>query len=129
MWKRKISVCFLHTSDSMIWIPCHRIGKFSCFSHCSPFERGIISKGSLFGCTFWNKLWNRLHWHVFWKNYKYLSRTITTAKMELFVGLVSSFQPLTNFTKNPSISAMGILIAPKGTLKFWQVIKLSIADL
>ena len=29
--------------------------------------------------------------------------------MELFVELVSGFQPLTNFTKNPNIGAMGFL--------------------
>ena len=32
--------------------------------------------------------------------------------MELFVALVSSFQPLINFTKNPNIGVMGILNAP-----------------
>ena len=30
-----------------------------------------------------------------------VSRTIATAKMELFVALVRSFQPLANFTKTP----------------------------
>ena len=34
------------------------------------------------------------------------------AKMELFVALVSSFQLLTHFTKNPNIGAMGFLNAP-----------------
>ena len=29
--------------------------------------------------------------------------------MELFVALDSSFQPLTKFTKNPKIGAMGVL--------------------
>ena len=38
--------------------------------------------------------------------------TIATAKMELFVALVGSFQPLTNFAKNPNIGAMGVLNAP-----------------
>ena len=52
----------------------------------------------------------------------YVSRTIATAKMELFVALVSSFQPLANFTKNPNIGAMGVLNAP-------LVIKLSTAEL
>ena len=32
--------------------------------------------------------------------------------MELFVTLVISFQLLTNFTKNPSVGAMGVLKAP-----------------
>ena len=36
------------------------------------------------------------------KKHRDLSRTIKTAKMELFVALVSSFQPLSSFTKNPN---------------------------
>ena len=38
-----------------------------------------------------------------------ISRTVATPKMELFVALVSGFQPLTNFTKNPNVGAMGVL--------------------
>ena len=38
-----------------------------------------------------------------------ISKTIATTKMELFVALVSSFQLLTNFTKNPNKGAMGVL--------------------
>ena len=38
--------------------------------------------------------------------------------MELFVALISSFQPLTNFTKNPNIGAMGVLNMP---LEFYNV--------
>ena len=38
--------------------------------------------------------------------------TIATAKIELFVALVSSFQLLSNFTKIPSIGTMGVLNAP-----------------
>ena len=34
--------------------------------------------------------------------YRDVSMTIETAKMELFVALVSNFQPLLNFTKNPN---------------------------
>ena len=56
--------------------------------------------------------WNRLHWQVFWKKHKDVSKAIKTAKMELFVALVSSFQPLISFTKNPNIGVMGILNAP-----------------
>ena len=48
----------------------------------------------------------------FLKKHQDVSRTIATAKMELFAALVSSFQPLTNFTKNPNIGAMGVLNAP-----------------
>ena len=36
----------------------------------------------------------------FLKKYGDVSKTIAAAKMELFVALVSSLQPLTNFTKN-----------------------------
>ena len=48
----------------------------------------------------------------FLKKLRDVSRTIATAKMEFFVALVSSFQPLTNFTKNPNIGAMGFVNAP-----------------
>ena len=34
------------------------------------------------------------------------------AKMKLFLPLVSSFQPLTNFTKNPNIGTTGVLNTP-----------------
>ena len=46
------------------------------------------------------------------KKNKVVSKTIITAKMELFVALVRSCQPLTNFTKNPSIGAMEVLSTP-----------------
>ena len=48
----------------------------------------------------------------FLKKHRDISRTIMTAKMELFVALVSSFQPLTNFAKNPNIADMGVPNAP-----------------
>ena len=48
----------------------------------------------------------------FLKKNKDISRTIATTKMELFVALVSSFQTLTNFTKNPKIGAKGVLNIP-----------------
>ena len=41
-----------------------------------------------------------------------VSRTIPTAKMELFLELVTNFQLLTYFTKNLSIRAMGVLNEP-----------------
>ena len=47
----------------------------------------------------------------FLKKHRDVSMTIATSKMELFVSLVSSFQPLTNFTKNPNIGAIGVLNA------------------
>ena len=48
----------------------------------------------------------------FLRKHRDISRTIGAAKMELFVTLVISFQLLTNFTKNPSVGAMGVLKAP-----------------
>ena len=63
---------------------------------------------------------NRLHCKVFWKKKQHrdVFRTIAAAKMELFVGLVSSFQSLTNFTRNPNIGTMGVLNAP---LEYYNV--------
>ena len=43
------------------------------------------------------------------KKNKDVFKTITAAKMELFVALVSSFQLLTNFRKNPNIGSRGDL--------------------
>ena len=57
-------------------------------------------------------------WEGFFKKLRDLSRTIVKAKMELFVALVSSVQPLTNFTKNPNIGAMGELNVP---LEYYNV--------
>ena len=54
----------------------------------------------------------------FLKKHRDLSRTIATATMDLFVALVSSFQPLSNFTKNANNDAMGILNA---SLKYCNV--------
>ena len=54
------------------------------------------------------KLWNRLYWKVFWKNTD-VSRNVAKVKIKVFVALVGRFQPLTNFTKNPNIGAMGVL--------------------
>ena len=48
----------------------------------------------------------------FLKNHKDVSTTIATAKMEIFVALVGSFQPLIYFAKNSSIGAMGVLNVP-----------------
>ena len=52
------------------------------------------------------------------KQHKDVSTTSATAKMELFVALVSSFRPLTNLTKNPNIGAMEVLNAP---LEYYNV--------
>ena len=48
----------------------------------------------------------------FLKVFRDASRVIATAKVNLFVALVSNFQPLTNFMKNPNMGAMGVLNAP-----------------
>ena len=45
------------------------------------------------------------------KKQRHVFKTMATAVMELFVTLVSSFQPLTNFTKNSNIGAMGVVNA------------------
>ena len=54
----------------------------------------------------------------FLKKHRDVSRTIATAKMKLFMALASSFQPLTYFTKNPNIGAIGVLNAP---LEYYSV--------
>ena len=54
----------------------------------------------------------------FLKKHKDVSRTTLTAQMKLFVALISSFLPLTNFTKNPNIGAMEVLNAP---LEYYNV--------
>ena len=46
------------------------------------------------------------------KIHRDLSRTIATSKTELFVALVSSFQLLTNFTKNFVLCVTGALDLP-----------------
>ena len=43
------------------------------------------------------------------KYYEEYCRTIVTAKIELFVVLVSSLHPLINFTKNSIIGVVGVL--------------------
>ena len=55
---------------------------------------------------------------MFSEKNKDVSRVILTAKMELSVALVGSFQPQTNFTKNPNIDAMGVLNVP---LEYYDV--------
>ena len=43
------------------------------------------------------------------KTHMDIFRTNATAKVEFFVALVISFQPPTNFKKNPNIGPMGVL--------------------
>ena len=54
----------------------------------------------------------------FLEKHRDVSRTIARAKMELFVVLVRSFLSLSNFTKNPTIGAMGVLNA---ALEYYNV--------
>ena len=46
------------------------------------------------------------------KIHRDVSKTIATAKLELFVTLFCSFQPPTHFTKNLNINAVVVLNAP-----------------
>ena len=41
-----------------------------------------------------------------------VNKIIGTAKIKIFMALVGTFQPLTNFTKNCNIGAMKVLNAP-----------------
>ena len=54
----------------------------------------------------------------FLKKPRDVSRTIVTGKMELSEALVSRVQPLTNFTKNPNVGAIGVLNTP---LEYYNV--------
>ena len=47
----------------------------------------------------------------FLKKHRDVSRTIATSKTELLVALFTSFQPITNFTKDLNIADMGVLNA------------------
>ena len=97
-------------------------GKFPycCFTNSQLQNQKIfvfLSYESLFAYTYWNKLWNRLHHMVtlegfLKKIHKVVSKTIATAKLELFVTLFSSFQPLADFTKNLNMNAMVVLNVP-----------------
>ena len=52
------------------------------------------------------------------KKHRDVSRTTETPKMELFVTLISSFQLLTNFTKNSIVGVTGVLDSP---LEYYNV--------
>ena len=47
----------------------------------------------------------------FLKKHRHVSTTIATSKTELFVALVTRFQPITTFTKHLNIGHMGVLNA------------------
>ena len=53
----------------------------------------------------------------FLKKHRDVSRTIAVAKIEFFPASVSSFQPLTNFTKN-TLGAMGV---PNAPLEYYNI--------
>ena len=55
----------------------------------------------------------------FLKKHRNISRTIAKVKIELLVALVCSFQPLTNFTKNLNVGAIGVLNTP---LEYYNVL-------
>ena len=59
---------WVRTFDSMAWIPCFKIDKFSYFYGLSslPLNVTLISKSP--HLTVRIKLWNKLHWKFFWKN-------------------------------------------------------------
>ena len=122
MQKRQISVLFLHTFDPMAWIPCSKIDKFSYFYHPSLFESlnlTLFSKSPYLTANIKINYETGCMGRFSEGEKKQISRTIARAKMELFVALVSSFQPLTNFTKNPNIDAMGVLNAP---IEYYNII-------
>ena len=55
----------------------------------------------------------------FLKKHRDVPRIIATSRKEVFVTLVTSFQPLTNFTKTLNVGAiMGVLNAP---LEYYNV--------
>ena len=54
--------------------------------------------------------------HVLLFDSRGVSRTPETSKMELFVTLVNSFQPLTDATKNSILAVVRVLDPPLGSL-------------
>ena len=115
-----------------------KLTNFHIFIIPLPLNMALFSKSPYLTAHIKIKLWNRLHWKIFWKKKQKkqnrdVSRTIATSKTELFMVLVISFQPLTNFTKNLKRGTVGVLNAPveyyNYNCKFVQVIKLSIAEL
>ena len=55
------------------------------------------------------------------KKHRDVSRTIAAAKVELFVALVTSFQPLTIFAENPNIGAIGVVNEPLNTITYSEI--------
>ena len=75
----------------------------SYFYHQSPIEQDVIFKESLFDCTYLKKYEAGCIGRSSEKKNIDVSKTITTTELEPSVALVSSFQLLTSFTKNPNI--------------------------
>ena len=91
------------------------------FLKLTEFENPIVKAGRMISVIVEIK---------FQRNKRLLFKN-TSANMELFLALVSRFQPLINFTKNPNRGAIGVLNAP---LEYCNVFcnlltKLSIAEL
>ena len=106
----------------MTWMSCPKIDKFLYFIiplslNVPLFQRVLI----------WLQL-KQVLLECFLRKHRDGSMTIATSKMKLFVALLSSFQLLTNFTKNPNVGATGVLNGSsrilQGILKFVLVIKL-----
>ena len=107
----------------LTWINCDRIHKFLSFSTWHYFQKSI-----------WLQMLKYIIKQVALESFlkkppknkkpkktlKDVPRTIATAKMELSVALVISFQPLNNFTKNPNISARGVLRSPNASLEYYN---------
>ena len=105
--------CLLHTSYSMTWIPSPKMTNFYIFIiPLHYFQGALIWLGIL------KEIMKQVGLKDFLKKHRDISSTITTTEIEVFVELVSSFQLLTNFTKNTSIGDMGVLNAP---LEYYNV--------
>ena len=105
MRKRKIYVFFLHTSDSMTWIPRKKSDKLSYFYHPSPFETNIIFK-ELFLIIF-----IKINYEI-----SCIGKVCTGPSSQLWWSCLwhwlVSLQSLTNLAKTPNIGAMGVLSVP-----------------
>ena len=77
--------------------------KFSYFYYPSPFERDIFKRVFIW-LHILKYIMKQVALEGFLKKkqqkHRHVSKTIETSNIELFVVLVISFQPLTNFTKN-----------------------------
>ena len=107
--EKGLSLLLLRTSDSMTWAP--KIDKFLYFILPLPLKVTLFSKSPYLTAHI------KINYETgcigrFSGKTQRSTQSITTAKMELFVELASSFYPLPNFTKNHNIGAMGVLNVP-----------------